>query len=52
MRYMLDTDICIYAINERPPKMLLALREHMRFRHSVSSSTALATSETPARKHK
>jgi len=28
MRYMLDTDICIYAINERPPKVLQALRDH------------------------
>ena len=30
MRYMLDTDICIYAINERPPAVLQALREHPR----------------------
>lgn len=28
MRYMLDTDMCIYAINERPARVLQALREH------------------------
>jgi hypothetical protein len=28
MRYMLDTDICIYSINERPPHVLEALRRN------------------------
>jgi len=40
MRYMLDTDICIYAINERPPKVLQALREHHAEGLGVSSITA------------
>ncbi len=40
MRYMLDTDICIYAINERPRKVLLALREHHAAGLGVSSITA------------
>jgi hypothetical protein len=28
MRHMLDTEICIYAINERPAAVLQALRNH------------------------
>lgn len=28
MRFMLDTDICIYAIKQRPPEVLAALRTH------------------------
>lgn len=40
MRYMLDTDICIYAINERPPKVLQALREHHAEGLGVSAITA------------
>jgi len=40
MRYMLDTDICIYAINERPPKVLQALREHYTEGLGVSAITA------------
>ncbi len=40
MRYMLDTDICIYAINERPPKVLQALREHHAEGLGVSAVTA------------
>ena len=40
MRYLLDTDICIYAINERPPKVLQALREHHAEGLAVSSITA------------
>ena len=28
MRYMLDTDICIYAIKNRPAAVLAALRAH------------------------
>lgn len=40
MRYMLDTDTCIYAINERPPKVLQALREHQADGLGVSAITA------------
>lgn len=40
MRYMLDTDICIYAINERPAKVLQALREHHSEGLGVSAITA------------
>jgi tRNA(fMet)-specific endonuclease VapC len=40
MRYMLDTDICIYAINERPAKVLQALREHHAEGLGVSAITA------------
>jgi tRNA(fMet)-specific endonuclease VapC len=40
MRYLLDTDICIYAINERPPKVLQALREHYAEGLGVSAITA------------
>jgi tRNA(fMet)-specific endonuclease VapC len=40
MRYMLDTDICIYAINERPHKVLQALREHHAEGLGVSAITA------------
>jgi tRNA(fMet)-specific endonuclease VapC len=40
MRYMLDTDICIYAINERPPKVLQALRVHHAEGLGVSAITA------------
>lgn len=28
MRYLLDTDICIYVINERPPHVLAAFKAH------------------------
>jgi len=28
MRFMLDTNICIYAIKHRPPSVLAALRRH------------------------
>lgn len=37
---MLDTDICIYAINERPPKVLQRLREHYAEGLGVSTITA------------
>ncbi|WP_246312415.1 type II toxin-antitoxin system tRNA(fMet)-specific endonuclease VapC [Pseudaquabacterium terrae] len=37
---MLDTDICIYAINERPPAVLRKLREHQPAGLGVSSITA------------
>ncbi len=40
MRYLLDTDICIYAINERPPAVQRALREHAAAGLGVSSVTA------------
>jgi tRNA(fMet)-specific endonuclease VapC len=40
MRYMLDTNICIYAINDRPPKVLQALREHYAEGLGVSAITA------------
>jgi len=40
MRYMLDTDICIYAINERPRKVLQALRDHHAAGLGVSAITA------------
>lgn len=40
MRYLLDTDICIYAINERPPQVLTALREHHTLGIGVSAVTA------------
>ena len=40
MGYMLDTDICIYAINERPPGVLQAMREHHSEGLGVSSITA------------
>ena len=40
MRYILDTDICIYAINERPASVLQALREHGGAGLGISSVTA------------
>ncbi|MBI3154108.1 MAG: type II toxin-antitoxin system VapC family toxin [Burkholderiales bacterium] len=40
MRYMLDTDICIHAINERPPEVLRALREHHAEGLGISAITA------------
>jgi tRNA(fMet)-specific endonuclease VapC len=40
MRYMLDTDICIYAINERPPGVIRAMREHHAEGLGVSAITA------------
>ena len=40
MRYMLDTDICIYAINERPTAVLQALRRHTADGLGVSAVTA------------
>ena len=39
MRYMLDTDICIYAINERPVGVLQELRRHQADGLGVSSIT-------------
>lgn len=40
MRYMLDTDICIYAINERPAQVLAALKKHEPAGLGISSITA------------
>ena len=40
MRYMLDTDICIFAINERPPAVLQAFRAHHDAGLGISSVTA------------
>lgn len=40
MRYMLDTDICIYVINERPPTVLQAFRQHEAEGLGLSSVTA------------
>ena len=40
MRYMLDTDICIYTINERPSKVLSAFRRFQSAGLGISSVTA------------
>jgi tRNA(fMet)-specific endonuclease VapC len=40
MRYMLDTDICIYTINERPATVLRAFRAHEAAGLGISSVTA------------
>jgi tRNA(fMet)-specific endonuclease VapC len=40
MRYLLDTDICIYVINERPPKVLQAFKANEAAGLGVSSVTA------------
>jgi tRNA(fMet)-specific endonuclease VapC len=40
MRYMLDTDICIYTINERPPAVLRAFRKFQSAGLGISSVTA------------
>ena len=40
MRYMLDTDICIYTINERPSAVLHAFRQFQSAGLGVSSVTA------------
>lgn len=39
MRYLLDTDICIYLINRRPPKVLDRFRRHEVGDIGVSSVT-------------
>lgn len=39
MRYLLDTNICIYAIKHRPPEVLAALRAHESEGLGVSSIT-------------
>lgn len=40
MRYLLDTDICIYVINERPPKVLQVFLAHEAEGLGISSVTA------------
>ena len=40
MRYMLDTDICIYTINEKPVSVLRAFRAHEAAGLGISSVTA------------
>ena len=40
MRYMLDTDICIYTINERPAAVLIAFRKFQSAGLGISSVTA------------
>jgi tRNA(fMet)-specific endonuclease VapC len=40
MRFMLDTDICIYTINERPPAVLSAFRRFQSAGLGISSVTA------------
>lgn len=40
MRYMLDTDICIYAIKNRPATVLAALRTHESAGIGISSISA------------
>lgn len=39
MKYMLDTDICIYLINARPPRVLSRFRRHAVGDIGVSSVT-------------
>ena len=40
MRFMLDTNICIYAIENRPPQVLSALRANESAGLGLSSITA------------
>ena len=40
MRYMLDTDICIYVINERPANVLQVFRDHEGAGLGISAVTA------------
>lgn len=40
MRYLLDTDICIYVINERPPHVLQAFLRHESEGLGISAITA------------
>lgn len=40
MRYLLDTDMCIYAINERPAHVLARLQTHAALGLGVSAVTA------------
>ena len=57
MRFMLDTNICIYAIKHRPPQVLAALRAHESAGLGVSSITVSelesgAAKSGSARNHK
>ena len=40
MQFMLDTNLCIYAIKHRPPEVLAALRRHEAAGLGLSSITA------------
>lgn len=40
MRYLLDTNICIYVIRQRPPQVLQAFRKHAPSGLGISSITA------------
>jgi tRNA(fMet)-specific endonuclease VapC len=40
MRYLLDTNICIYAIKQRPISVIAALRAHAQAGIGISSITA------------
>jgi tRNA(fMet)-specific endonuclease VapC len=40
MRYLLDTDICIYVINERPPRVVEAFLAHADAGLGISAVTA------------
>lgn len=40
MRYLLDTNICIYAIKQRPAEVVAALRAHASAGIGISSITA------------
>lgn len=42
MRYMLDTDICVYAINGRAPQVIEAMEQHLSAGLGIS---AIAASE-------
>ena len=39
MRYMLDTDICIYPIKHKPEKVFMRLQEHDPSEICISSAT-------------
>ena len=41
MRYMLDTNICIYAIKNKPEQVFIRLREHNPQELCISSVTRL-----------
>ncbi len=40
MRYLLDTDICIYVINQRPPAVRQAFKAHEVHGLGISAVTA------------
>lgn len=49
MKYMLDTNICIYAIKSKPPQVLTRFREHLKDGLCISAIT-LAELEHGAQK--